>query len=101
MNGPRSVASRRPRVASSPLDAGRRRFTAVDALRSAGLLALGLAALATAGCAVKAYQREHLADPIMQFETDVADERREVKWLEAREGSTGGVGGAGGGCACN
>jgi hypothetical protein len=25
---------------------------------------------------------------------------RELKWLEAREGSTGGAGGAGGGCAC-
>jgi hypothetical protein len=65
------------------------------------LSGLSLVALGTAGCAVKAYQREHLADPIMQFATDEADERREMKWLEAREGSTGGVGGAGGGCACN
>jgi hypothetical protein len=54
-----------------------------------------------AGCSsVRPYQREHLADPIMYSADD--DERaiRELKWLEAREGSTGGAGRAGGGCAC-
>jgi hypothetical protein len=54
------------------------------------------------GCAsVKAYQREHLADPIMSFREDVKEESRELHWIEAREGSTGGAGSAGGGCACN
>jgi hypothetical protein len=54
-----------------------------------------------AGCAsVRPYQKEHLADPIMTSEMDVEQGLRELKWLEAREGSTGGVGGAGGGCAC-
>ena len=53
------------------------------------------------GCAsVKAYQKEHLADPIMVSDFEAREELRELKWLEAREGSTGGVGGAGGGCAC-
>jgi len=65
------------------------------------LVAVG-ALLALAGCAtVPQYQREHLADPLMDFERTAAAERREMKWLEAREGSTGGSGGAGGGCACN
>jgi len=53
------------------------------------------------GCGAKAYQREHLIDPIVAFDTGTKAESREAKWLEAREGSSGGVGGAGGGCACN
>lgn len=54
-----------------------------------------------AGCSsVKAYQKEHLTDPIMISDMESREELRELKWLEAREGSTGGVGGAGGGCAC-
>jgi len=53
----------------------------------------------TAGCAaVRPYEKEHLADPIMTAAPDEA--MRELKWLEAREGSTGGAGGAGGGCGC-
>ena len=60
------------------------------------LLALSLGLLA--GCAtVKPYEKENLADPIMASSKDEA--MRELKWLEAREGSTGGAGGAGGGCA--
>ena len=66
---------------------------------------LGAAALAallgTAGCAsVKPYEKEHLADPLMLDSFAIDDDLHEQKWLEAREGSTGGVGGAGGGCAC-
>jgi hypothetical protein len=57
---------------------------------------LGLSACAS----VKAYEKEHLTDPIMVSETETREELREQKWLEAREGSMGGVGGAGGGCAC-
>jgi hypothetical protein len=54
---------------------------------------------AAIGCAsVRPYQKEHLADPIMSGTQEEA--LRELKWLEAREGSTGGAGGAGGGCAC-
>jgi hypothetical protein len=61
-----------------------------------------LLAFATQGCAhVRAYQREHLADKIMSFETDAKAAARRTKSLDAREGSTGGNGGAGGGCACN
>jgi hypothetical protein len=56
----------------------------------------------TGGCgSVKAWQKEHLADPIMSFEEDTLEASRELHWIEAREGSTGGTGAAGGGCACN
>lgn len=70
-------------------------------------LVLGLAvvaglAAALAGCAaVRPYEREYLTDRIMDNEQDARSERVEQKWLEAREGSTGGASGAGGGCACN
>lgn len=61
-----------------------------------------LLAFAAHGCAhVRPYQREHLADKIMAFETDAKAAARRTKSLDAREGSTGGNGGAGGGCACN
>ena len=60
-----------------------------------------VALVAAPGCGVKAYQRGHLAKEIMQYEKDAGEESRELKWFEAREGSNGGVGGAGGGCACN
>ena len=63
----------------------------------ASLLMLSL----TVGCSsVRPYQKEHLADPIMLSTMEAAEGMRELKWLEAREGSTGGVGGAGGGCNC-
>lgn len=69
-------------------------------LRSALLLAVPV--LVLAGCAtVKPYEREYLADPIMDLSLASRAESRDQKWLEAREGSTGGSGGAGGGCACN
>jgi hypothetical protein len=62
------------------------------------LWALGLAPLVF-GCAnVRPYEKENFADPIMTISSDEA--LRELKWLEAREGSTGGAGGAGGGCGC-
>jgi hypothetical protein len=57
--------------------------------------------LLAVGCAsVKPYEKEHLADPIMLTDRDDEEGMRELKWLEAREGSTGGVGGMGGGCGC-
>ena len=74
-------------------------------LRHLALLAAALYALAgLTGCAattVRAYQREHLTDPIMSFEATAKKDARRTKSFDAREGSTGGNGGAGGGCACN
>ena len=65
-------------------------------------LLIALAALSVSGCArVKPWEREHLADPIMQF--DVNKEERAVRehFLGTREGSAGSFGVSGGGCGCN
>jgi hypothetical protein len=65
------------------------------------MLAILLLLPAITGCAsVKAYQKEYLTDQIMVSSYDAREGMRELKWLEAREGSSGGLGGAGGGCAC-
>ena len=64
---------------------------------------LVLLAFALQGCAtvpVRAWQRERLVDPIMAFRAEAREDARKLKTFEAREGSTGGIGGAGGGCAC-
>ena len=50
---------------------------------------------------VKPYQRENLADPIMRFDANAHESSMELHFLLTREGSFGGYGGAGGGCACN
>lgn len=77
----------------------------MKALRSVRSLLLPAALLLSlSGCAaqsVRAYQREHLVDRIMSFEAEAKKDARMTKSFEAREGSTGGNGGAGGGCACN
>jgi hypothetical protein len=60
-------------------------------------------ALPLTGCAtapVKAWQRERLVDPIVAFRAEAREDARKLRTFEAREGSTGGIGGAGGGCAC-
>jgi hypothetical protein len=61
-----------------------------------------VAAALLAGCAAHtaAYQREHLVDPIMTFQAQAKLDARRMKTFESREGSTGGIGGSGGGCAC-
>lgn len=58
--------------------------------------------MSAVGCvAVKPYQREYLADRIMDFNADQSEDGIERHWVETREGSSGGLGGSGGGCACN
>ncbi len=69
-------------------------------MKSLAVLILIASACAISGCGAGAYQRELLADPVMDFESDAGEEARELKWIETREGSNGGAGGAGGGCAC-
>ena len=70
--------------------------------RSGAILAMLALAAASTGCATVApFERERLADPIMSFREDSREAARELHWMEAREGSTGGAGAAGGGCACN
>ena len=65
-------------------------------------LALVALLLLVAGCArVEVYERGYLGDPIMDLKTQDRRDKQDQKWLEAREGSTGGAAGAGGGCACS
>ncbi len=53
------------------------------------------------GCAaVKAYQREKLADPIMEPQSQMTKQKLDDKFFSTREGSIGGTGGIGGGCGC-
>ena len=58
-------------------------------------------ALYAVGCAnVRAYEREKLADPIMERQNQFAKQTLEQKFFSTREGSIGGGGGIGGGCGC-
>jgi Domain of unknown function (DUF4266) len=76
----------------------------------AALLALGTALL-LGGCSsfsvptvepwVKPYERERLADPIMQFSRSALPDRHTTHVREVREGSRGATGVQGGGCGCN
>ena len=65
-----------------------------------------LAALALGGCAgaepwVKPYERELLADPVMDWDRDPVSSSYLRHVYESREGARGAAGGAGGGCGCN
>ena len=61
-----------------------------------------VALLASMGCAnVRPYQREFLADRIMDPAAGLWEMSAERKMLSTREGAAGGMLGAGGGCACN
>lgn len=68
-----------------------------------GVLVLGLGILLFAGgCATVApYQREYLADRIMDPAATARERALERHWVDTREGASGGALGAGGGCACN
>ena len=64
---------------------------------------LGLLA-ALAGCgrfAVRANEKEYLADPIMTFDQDQQEADADEHVLSNREGAAGGAGTGGGGCGCN
>ncbi len=65
-----------------------------------------LAMAAATGCSsikpwVKPYERDRLADPIMSWDRDALSSQYEDHIYEAREGSRGATGTAGGGCGCN
>ncbi|MEZ4404290.1 MAG: DUF4266 domain-containing protein [Kofleriaceae bacterium] len=60
--------------------------------------------IALAGCgryAVRANEKEHLADPVMSFEADPQEAAADDHVMSNREGAAGGAGTAGGGCGCN
>ena len=70
--------------------------------RIIGLGLLFVLACSACGCAsVKPYQREFLADRIMDPRSTLREDASDRKWLSTREGALGGSLGAGGGCACN
>ncbi len=73
--------------------------------RWAALALLG-AAGSLQGCApiepwVKPYERERLADPMMQLSRDTLAERHRDHVYTVREGARGATGVQGGGCGCN
>lgn len=60
--------------------------------------------LTSAGCgrnAVRATEKEFLADQIMSFDQDGQETASDDHVLTNREGSAGGKGAKGGGCGCN
>lgn len=60
--------------------------------------------LATTACgkqAVRASEKEFLADRIMQFDADSQEAAADEHIHSNREGSAGGRGTGGGGCGCN
>ena len=62
---------------------------------------LGLFAMSGSGCAnVRSFEREKLADPIMERQNQFAKQTLEQKFFSTREGSIGGATGIGGGCGC-
>jgi len=70
--------------------------------RPAGLLAVAALAAAAGGCVhVRPSQRETLAERKMKFAPDPTEDELDLHMQEAREGSSGGYGSAGGGCGCN
>jgi hypothetical protein len=68
-------------------------------------LSLALAALsAAAGCgkqAVRASEKEFLADQVMIFDEDQQETAADDHMMSNREGAAGGRGTGGGGCGCN
>lgn len=57
-----------------------------------------------AGCgrnAVRASEKQFLADQVMVFDSDPHDTSAEDHLLTNREGAAGGKGAGGGGCGCN
>lgn len=64
-------------------------------------LAFALSACGNIEPWVKPYERQALADPIMSFDPNPVSTAYLDHVFEAREGSRGAVGSAGGGCGCN
>jgi hypothetical protein len=66
------------------------------------LLTLALVLAAACGRnAVRASEKEFLADQVMVFDNDPHDTSAEDHLLSNREGAAGGKGAGGGGCGCN
>lgn len=69
-----------------------------------GLVAAILVAAVAAGCgrqAVRAAEKEFLADQVMVFDEDRHESSSDDHIRTNREGAAGGHGAGGGGCGCN
>lgn len=67
-------------------------------------IVLILLVVLTAACgrhAVRASEKEFLADQVMVFDNDPHEAAAEDHLLSNREGAAGGKGAGGGGCGCN
>ena len=76
------------------------------ARRATCLVLLGAVALVGAACSapqpwVKPYERERLADPLMQFARSSLPEKHREHVHVVREAARGATGVQGGGCGCN
>jgi hypothetical protein len=63
-----------------------------------------LIVMLAAGCgrqAVRASEKEFLADQIMTFDNDIHETASDDHIMSNREGAAGGHGAGGGGCGCN
>ena len=74
--------------------------------RALAAVLCGVATLLASGCAapepwVKPYEREKLADPIMQFSRSSLGDTHREHIHNVREGARGATGVQGGGCGCN
>lgn len=86
----------RARAAFDPGKAGRTHAVTPVKLALLFVLTVGV------GCAtVKPYEREYLSRPSMDRENERTEAMFYSHVLDAREGATGGLGTAGGGCGCN
>jgi hypothetical protein len=68
------------------------------------ILWIALASLVATGCgrtAVRASEKEFLADQVMVFDEDPQEAQADDHVLSNREGAAGGRGTGGGGCGCN
>ena len=92
---------------SPPSSGHRRRTGEAGSAASAWIaLVLGVGLCVLGGCAlpepwVKPYERERLADPIMQLQRQSLVAKHNEHVREVREGSRGANGVQGGGCGCN
>ena len=76
-------------------------FDKANTLMVALVVASLLGACAAPQPWVKPYERERLADPIMQFSRDALSDKHREHVRVVREGARGATGVQGGGCGCN
>jgi hypothetical protein len=65
------------------------------------LVVFALAATACGRTAVRASEKEFLADQVMVFDSDQHETESDDHIMSNREGAAGGHGAGGGGCGCN